>query len=215
MGKDIHHGCDLLGEKLKYSTDYALNIDQNIIYLFTELEHNLGTFLRIRFDILQLWHREVSKYELKEITLDISSPGGDLYSMNGALDFFHELKQKGILVHTRAQGICMSAATALLAAGTGERSSYPHTSFMLHDLQVDGIEGTANQVRQTAKTISNEQLEFFSYYAKFSRKNKTPWTDQELLREAKKWHKKYTKDGFDHYINATEMLSLNLIDKIL
>lgn len=206
---------EMFSEKLKYSTEYAVNFDENIIYLYAELEHNLGTFLRVRFDLLNAWHNECFNKSLKEITLDISSYGGEIYAINGALDFLHELKSRNILVNTRAQGVCMSAATILLASGTGIRSSYPYTRYMLHDLQIDGVEGTGNQVRQTAKTISDEQLEFFSFYAEFSRKGKEPLAPKELTKEAKKWLKKYSKDGVDHYVTAKEMLNLNLIDKIL
>lgn len=204
-------------EKLKYSTEYAINFDEAIIYIYSELEHNLGTFLRVRYDLIQMWYDNVFETPLREITLDISSYGGDIYSINGALDFSHHLKERGILVNTRAQGVCMSAATLLLAAGTGVRSSHPSTKFMLHDIQIDGgiVEGTGNQVRHTAKTISDEQLEFFSYYAQFSRKNLEPLNEKDLIKEGKKWLKKYSKDSIDHYFDAKIMLELKLIDKIL
>jgi ATP-dependent protease ClpP protease subunit len=202
-------------EKLKYSTEYAINIDERIIYLFAEFEANLGTILRVRYDLIKLWWDEVKDKKFDDITIDISSYGGTIDSINGAFDFFHELSSKGIKVNTRAQGVCMSAATVLLAGGTGVRSSFPFCSFMLHDLQCEGIEGTANQVKHSVKTISDEQLTFFSYYAKFARRGKDPLTEKELLQEAKKWHKKYTKDGVDHYITPIKMKELNLIDHIL
>jgi ATP-dependent protease ClpP protease subunit len=204
-----------LEEKLKYTSELAINFDERIIYLFAELEANLGTYLRVRFDLMKLWLHEIEDKKIHDITIDISSYGGNLDAVSGALDFYYEMSRHDILVHTRAQGVCMSAATILLAAGTGTRASYPHTKYMLHGVQVEGVEGTASQVKQTAKTISADELEFFSYYAKFSRRGQPELSEKELLRETKKWHKKYTKDSFDHYASAKEMLELKLIDSIL
>jgi ATP-dependent protease ClpP protease subunit len=203
-----------LEEKLKYTTEYAVNFDERIIYLFSELDASIGTLLRLRFDLIKLWLKEVEGLPITDITIDISSYGGSIDSVNGALDFYHELGSKGILINTRAQGICMSAATVLLAAGTGERTAYPSTKFLLHDLQCEGVEGTAQQIKSTVKTISDEQLEFFSYYAKFANKEKT-FTDKELKAESKKWIKIYTKGAIDYYLSAEKMLGLKLIDRVL
>lgn len=202
-------------EKLKYSGEYGINFDKRIIYLFGELNAEIGTILRIRYDLIKLWWTDIKNETFSDITLDISSYGGSLYAINGALDFFYELSKEQVLVHTRAQGVCMSAATVILAGGTGTRASYPRTKFMLHDIQIEGIEGTANQVQHTVKTISEEQLELFAFYAQFARRGKEQLEGKELIKEAKKWHKKFTKDSFDHYVTPEEIFKLNLIDKIL
>jgi hypothetical protein len=57
-------------------------------------------------------------------------------------------------------------------------------------------------------------MEIFSMYAEFSKKGQEVSDSKELVKDAKKWHKRFTKDGNDHYISAEEMLSLNLIDKV-
>lgn len=208
-------GQKMLAEKMKYTSEYAINFDDRIIQLYGDLTDEIGPILRVKYELLKQWVKNVEEVELTEITLDISSFGGDIYSIFSAFDFFHELKLNGVLVNTRAHGICMSAATVLLAGATGRRYALPYCRFMLHDVQVEGIGGTANQVQHTAKTISNEQMELFSFYAKFARKGQEDWTEKELKVEAKKWHKKYTKDGVDNYLTAKEVLELKLIDEIL
>ena len=206
---------DYYSEKLKYSSEYGLNFDDRIIYVYGILTEELGSILRMKYDLLKIWWKDVEQKSFTDITLDYSSFGGSSYAINAGLDFYYELKNKGILVNTRAQGVCMSATTVLLAGGTGERTSFPKTKFMLHDLQIEGVEGTANQVQHTVKTITDDQFEIFSYYAQFSRKNKEELDEKELKKEARKWQKKFTKDSFDHYISAQEILEMNLIDRIL
>lgn len=206
---------EFLTDKMRYVSEYAINFDERIIYVFGELNEDIGTNLRVKYDLLKNWWEHVIKESFTDITLDISSCGGSIYSINAALDFYYELELKGIKVNTRAQGICMSAATVLLTAGTGERTAFPRCRFMFHDLQIEGVGGTANQVQHTAKTITEEQMELFALYAQYSRKGQEPLSEKELVKEAKKWHKKFTKDGFDHYITAKEAKELNLIDRII
>lgn len=202
-------------EEMKYSVTYGISFDTNTILISGELNDEIGTDLKIKYNLLKIWNKNLKKDPLKEINLEISSYGGSIYSIFSAFDFFYELKQEGVLVNTKAHGICMSAATVLLAGATGKRYSYPNVRFMLHDVQIEGVGGTANQVQHTAKTISDEQMQLFAMYAKFSNKGAVEFTEKELLREAKKWHKKYTKDGVDHYLTPEEILKINLIDEIL
>jgi ATP-dependent protease ClpP protease subunit len=206
---------ELLSSKMKFIADYAINFDEKTIHVFGELNEDIGASLRVKYDLLSQWWTNVEQKPITEITLDISSYGGSIYAIFAALDFYHELKTKGVLVNTRAHGLCMSAATVLLCAGTGERTALPRCKFMLHDVQIDGIAGTANQVAHTAKTITDEQMELFAMYAEFSRRGEEPLSEKDLFKEAKKWHKRFTKDGYDHYISSQEALELKLIDKIL
>ena len=207
---------DFFAEKLKYSIEYGINFDKRIIYVFHELTEDIGTNLRIKYDLLKQWWKQVEEKEFKDITLDIASFGGSIYAITSALDFYDEvLREDGVTVNTKAQTICMSAATILLAGGTGERVATKRCKFMLHDIQVDGMGGTAKQMQSQMTNLSAEQIELFSFYAEFARRGKEPLSKKELEREAKKWLKKYTKDGIDHYISADEALELNLLDRIL
>ena len=206
---------ELLSMKAKFISEYAINFETKTIHIFSELTDELGTSLRIKYDLLKQWADVIEESPITEITLDISSPGGSIYAIYAALDFIFELKSQNILVNTRAHGICMSAATVLLSGGTGTRIALPRCRFMLHDVQIEGIGGTANQVAHSAKTITEEQMEIFTMYAEFSRKGEESFNEKDLVKEAKKWHKRFTKDGFDHYITAKQMLELKLIDSIL
>lgn len=207
---------EILSEKLKYTSEYGINIDDRIIHVYGELEDHIGAILRIKYDLIkQFWATFKPEEKYTDITIDISSFGGSIYAINACLDFFYELDLNGIKVNTRAHGVCMSAATVILAGGTGERTALPHCRFMLHDVQTDGIGGTANQIANTAKTLTEEQMELFSKYALFSRKGEEPYSEKELIKEAKKWHKKYTKDSFDHYMYAKDILEMKLIDRVL
>lgn len=208
------HG--IFTQKLKYSAEYGINFDNRVIYVSSELTEDIGTTLRIKYDIIKQWYKHVEEKPLTEITLDIASFGGSIYAITSALDFYDELKREdNVLVNTKAQTICMSAATILVAGGTGTRVATKRCKFMLHDIQVDGMGGTAKQMQSAMLNLSSEQVELFSFYAEFARKGKEPLTEKELKKEAQKWLKKYTKDGIDHYVSAQEVMELNLIDRVL
>lgn len=205
-----------LAEKLKYTVEYGINFDKKIIHVFGELSEEIGTNLRVKYDILKQWYQHVEGKELGDITLHIASYGGSIYAITSALDFYDELKREdNVLVNTKAEGVCMSAATILSCGGTGKRMATKRCKFMLHDLQIDGMGGTAKQLQSAMANITEEQLELFSFYAQFSRRGQEDLNEKDLAKEAKKWIKKYTKDGADHYISAADALELNLIDEVL
>lgn len=206
----------IFNAKLKYNSEYGINIDKRVIYVFGELNEEIGTNLRMRYDILSLWYKEIENKKFEDITLDISSYGGNIHAITSTLDFYDEiLREDGVKVNTKAQGVCMSAATILLAGGTGDRMATQRCKIMLHDIQVDGMGGTAKQLQSAMDVLANDQIELFSFYAQFSRRDEGPLEQKELIKEAKKWLKKYTKDGIDHYISSKEALELKLIDKVL
>lgn len=206
----------LLALKLKYNSEYVMNIDKKVIYIFGELNEEIGTQLRLKYDILTQWYKDVNNEKIENITLDISSYGGNIHAITSALDFYDEvLREDGVIVNTKAQGVCMSAATILLAGGTGERTATKRCKIMLHDIQVDGMGGTAKQLQSAINDLINDQIELFSFYAMFSNRGENKLEGKELIKEAQKWLKKFTKDGIDHYITSQDALSLRLIDKVL
>lgn len=213
--EDVDLSIKFFPEKLKYNSEFGINLDTRTIYLFGTLTEELGTNLRFKYDIIKLWWDTVEKKKFKDITIDISTGGGSIYSIPGALDFYDELLREGVLVNTKAQTICMSAATIVLAGGTGERTATKRCRFMLHDIQVDGMGGTTKQLQSAMKNLNEEQMELFTYYAQFSRKNEEALSGKALAKEVGLWIKKYTSDATDHYISAEEILRLKLIDKIL
>ena len=203
-------------EKLKYSIEYGINFDKRIIYISQELTEDIGTNLRLKYDLIKQWWKHIEKKEFNDITLDIASFGGSIYAVTSALDFYDEIKREdNVVVNTKAQTICMSAATILLAGGSGQRVATQRTKFMLHDMQIGEMgSGSAKQLQNTIININEEQIELFGFYAQFSNKEKV-FNEKELEKEAKKWIKKYTKDNTEHYLTSQKMLDLNLIDSIL
>lgn len=207
-----------LEEKLKLLHEDGVDLENKIIYLWGELEESLGTILRVKSSVIKLFWEVEKKAQIEAITLDISSYGGSIYSIYGALDFYDELKfTDNILVNTKAQGICMSAATVLLCGGTGQRTATKRCKLMLHDIQTDGIGGTATQVKEYAKALDKEQKELFRFYAEFSkpRSTRAKLTEKQLQEETKKWMDKYASNSVDHYISAHQAKELKLIDKVI
>lgn len=203
-------------DNYKILLEDAIDLENKIIYLFGDLEEDLGTLLRLKFRVLQSYWKLEKKEDLKEISIDISSFGGSIYSIFAALDFYDELLHNGIIINTKAQGICMSAATILLFGGTGERTASKRCKLMLHDIQISGLEGTATQLQENMKTLKKEQEELFQFYAQFSRDKNTPELSGNKLKiETKKWMDKIAKNSIDHHISSQQALEFNLIDKIL
>lgn len=204
-------------DKYKILLEDAIDLDNKIIYLFGDLEEDLGTLLRLKFKVLQCYYEEEKKQELDKLTIDISSFGGSIYSLFAALDFYDELLYEHKLkVNTRAQGICMSAATILLFGGTGERVASKRCKLMLHDIQVEGLGGSATQVQKNMETLKKEQEELFEFYAQFARERGTEELKGiKLKKEANKWMNKIAKNSIDHHISAQQALDFKLIDRVL
>jgi len=204
-------------DKYKILLEDAIDLDNKIIYLFGDLEEDLGTLLRLKFRVLETYWKEEKDSSLDTVSLDISSFGGSIYSIFAALDFYDELKfEKNILVNTKAQGICMSAATILLFGGTGTRMASKRCKLMLHDIQISGLEGSATQLKANMKTLEKEQEELFQFYAQFSREKDTPeLSGNKLKKETKKWMDKIAKNSIEHHISSKQALDFKLIDGIL
>ena len=204
-------------DKYKILTEDGIDLEKRIIYLFGELNEDLGTILRTKYAALKLYWQEELETTFNDFTIDVNSYGGSIYSINAALDFYDEVyRLDKTLVNTRASGVCMSAATIILAGGTGKRTASKRTRFMFHDIQTGGVEGTATQVVQYAKDLRQEQKDFFGFYAQiYFNKNKIEYNDDLYKKEVKKWQKRFTNKGVDHYLPVTEVLKLNLIDEIV
>jgi len=202
-------------DKYRILTEDFIDLNNKTIFIYGELPEDLGTDLKVKCNAIRQYWEEIKRQAIKEIKLDIASCGGSIYSVNGTLDFYDELKSEGILINTHAQGICMSAATVILAGGTGIRSASKRCKFMLHDIQVENIgAGTASQIIQMGKDLEQEQDDFFRFYIE-SVEKKTNLRPDQLKNEIKKWKKKFAGDSIDKYISADEALKLKLIDKII
>ena len=96
------------------------------------------TFMNYEFDIDSLYSVITRiDYLLRvnpntDINLNIASYGGDVYAMLGLVDYIRSLPVK---VNTHCVGTCMSAASVLLASGTGKRTMTKHSTVMVHEGQ--------------------------------------------------------------------------------
>lgn len=205
----IEKGLELARLQLEYGIDF----ESKTIFVMDELDESIGSSLRLKYSAIREYWKENKEEKLTEINISINSFGGSIYSINTALDFYDEMEKEGISVNTTTNSVCMSAATILLSGGTGVRSCTKRTKFMLHDLQIEGINGTAQQVQTTSRQLEMEQLELFCFYVEFANKG-IVLEDKEKVKIAKKWIKKYCSHSIDHYLCADEMLALKLIDKI-
>lgn len=116
--------------------------------------------------------RRVSK-EHDTITLYIRSEGGDAYAGIAGMDYIHRLVSRGIHVHTHALGLCASAATFLLLAGS-RRTMGPYSSILIHQLS-GGSWGTFEQLRDDMREYEKLMRHMRRMY-----KRKTKLTDTML-----------------------------------
>lgn len=202
-------------ELIRLQTEYGISFDKNMIYISGELHEHTGLDLRLRYNILNEYYKFKNNGEkLKEINLEISSFGGSIYSINAALDFYEEMTNEGVTVNGTTSSICMSAATILLSGIPGKRTATKRAKFMLHDLQIGGVDGTANQIKNIGNQLDKDQLELFCHYVEFSNRG-IELDPKEKIKEAKKMVKKYCSNNEDSYLCSEDILKLKLIDEII
>lgn len=135
--------------------------------------------------------------------LILSSPGGCVYSMLGAIDQLRKDDATGYPWTIQGTGIIASAAIPILAAGgEGRRACTPRTRFMAHagGLILSGT-GSAKSLETDAeqlKLLDDQYCEMLGEWTKVP---------------ASKW-KSLCSEG-EHWFGAKEALRLGLVDAIL
>ncbi len=132
---------------------------------------------------------------VKEITLYLSTYGGDTYEMLGMHDMMKMVKCP---IHTIAVGKVMSAGVLLLAAGT-RRSAAPNTIIMLHQVST----GMSGNVQDLSIEVSHVQALQGAMYKLYSQYTGTPikTIEHDL--------------SHDRYFTTEEALKYGLIDEII
>ena len=160
------------------------------------------TYMNYEFDIDSLYSTIVKcDYLVRvnpdtDINLNIASYGGDVYAMLGLVDYIRSLPVK---VNTHCVGTCMSAASVLLACGTGLRTMSKNATVMVHEGQafeagkttdvmkgVDHLKGLQKDINKLLGEITNQDARFW-----------------ELTQRN------------DTYLNAEQCLEYGIIDKIV
>jgi len=189
------------------SLDKSKDFKQIHRFSMSELEWGVNsdsntTYLTMEFDIDSLYSTIVKLDYLvrvnpdRDINLHISSYGGDVYSMLGLVDYLRLLPVK---VNTVALGTCMSAASVLLACGTGERRMTKHSTVMVHE----GSAFEAGKVGDVMKGVDHLkvlQKDINELLAEVTNKDSTFW---ELTQRN------------DCYLSAEQCLEYGIIDKII
>ena len=159
------------------------------------------TYMNYEFDIDSLYSTIVKLDYLVRvnpntpINLNIASYGGDVYAMLGLVDYINGLSVK---VNTHCVGTCMSAASVLLACGTGKRTISPHGTVMVH-------EGSAFEAGKTSDVLKGADhlkklLENINrILGEVTNKSQSFW--EEVSKQ-------------DTYLTAEECLEYGIIDEI-
>lgn len=129
------------------------------------------------------------------IDLFISSYGGNLDDAFAAYDIITTLPCD---VRTIAVGKCMSAAPLILLAGT-ERYTTRHTTFMMHDATLGGMDGSTVQQTEASMQAAVDSLNMYAaLLAKRTLLNKRHW--KKLFQAPK-----------DTYFPASEAVDWGLV----
>ena len=115
---------------------------------------------------------------MKEVTVNINSPGGDLYM---GLAIHNALRSLNCKVKTVIQGIAASAASIIFCAGD-ERLVYPGSVLMVHGvlthvdfcgyMNEDDIADTISELKQTKKALGVMNESIAATYASVTGKSK-------------------------------------------
>ena len=182
-------------EYLFKQIDYGFNVDDEIIYLHGPIKGN-ETLYSIMTAI-----RVFTKYRTEEekndpVTISLNSPGGDIYEMNGIIDYINSLSFK---VNVVCRGQAISAGAWILAMGTGLRAMSKYSTLMLHEGSYS-MDDKFHNMKTSLEHFKN--LEMIGY----------KMLEEKTGIESKFWEDKCKQDW---YLTAEEALTLKLIDKII
>ena len=160
------------------------------------------TYMNYEFDIDSLYSTIVRcDYLLrtnvdKDINLNIASYGGDVYAMLGLVDYMRGLPVK---VNTHCVGTCMSAASVVLASGTGKRTMTKHATVMVH-------EGSAFEAGKTTDVMKGVD------HLKELQKEINKLMSEVTNKDARFWELTQRNDT---YLSAEECVNYGIVDEIV
>jgi len=145
--------------------------------------------------VAQLLFLETSDPD-KDIFMYVNSPGGELTALYAIYDVMSYVKPDIVTVGI---GMCASAASFILAAGTkGKRFALPNTEIMIHELS-SGTQGKAGDIIVYVEHMKRLHAKMAKHYVGF--------TGQKL--------KKIKHDmERDYWLTADEAIAYGLIDEV-
>jgi len=170
--------------------EWGINLETSTMYLSYEIDQDQLYAVMTRFDNF------VRMNPKQDVTLNITSYGGDVYAMLGTIDYFKSLPVK---VNTHCVGACMSAAAVILACGTGKRSMTENSTVMVHEGSAfEG--GKTSDVLKGADHLRKLQKNINRILGKVTKKDQNFWEG-------------VSKN--DSYFTAEECLEYGIIDEII
>lgn len=150
--------------------EYGMDLENKKIYINGDINLRDGIHFAQKLEL-------VNRFSLMEdgeqtpITVIINSGGGDVYAMFAMID---AIRGCSVPVHTVGTGHIMSAASLILASGTGKRILTPNTSILLHEVSTV-FGGDASSIHSNSGHIKLLQEKFISLYDEFSNKPASFW----------------------------------------
>ena len=170
--------------------EWGVNSKTNTTYMNYEFDIDSLYSTILKLDYLQRCNPDT------DINLNISSYGGDVYAMLGLVDYIRGLDVK---VNTHCVGACMSAASVLLACGTGKRTMTKHSTVMVH-------EGSAFEAGKTTDVMKGVD------HLKELQKEINEILGEVTKKDARFWE---LSGRNDTYLSAEQCLEYGIIDKII
>jgi len=206
-----------LNDKLEIIHSYGVNLETSTVYIAGEIDGAANISLRMKIDMIKEYCRHITK-PLTELNLVISSPGGDATAITAMMDLYDSLLREGIKTNILTEGICYSAATFFVACAPGVRTAGRRARFLVHELQIRGVEGTHTQTKAFQKELTILNDDMLEVYTECTLKKrgayldgKTP-SDKEFEKVYKDWEKKCQNET---YLSAEQAQELGLIDEIV
>ena len=170
---------------------YSRLLEDRIIFISGEINTELANLV-----IAQLLFLE-SKNNIKDISLYINSPGGEVDAGLAIYDTMNFIKSK---VNVICVGMAASMAAVLLSSGEkGKRYALPHSRIMIHQ-PLGGAQGQASDIKIQAEQI----LRIKDIINEILSKN-TGKSIEQIEKDTNR----------DYYLTPKEALEYGLIDEIL
>lgn len=169
--------------------EWGVNSDTNTTWMNHEFEIDSVYSVQVKLDYLLRVNPD------KDINMNITSYGGDVYAMLGLVDYIRSFPVK---VNTHCIGTCMSAASVLLACGTGVRTMSKNSTVMVH-------EGSAFEAGKTTDVMKGVD------HLKDLQKNINEILGEVSNKDAAFWEKVQRNDT---YLTSEQCLDYGIIDNI-
>lgn len=168
----------------------AASSNSRRIYLFGRLENE------VVLPVIRRIQRLNDRDSKTPIDLYLNSSGGNGYNADAIIAIMHSISAP---VNTICLGHALSGACEILAAGTGERSSYEFATLMFHQTLWEADGDITNLEIQAAQgqRFREAQIELLSRC--------TGQKKERIRQDIER----------DHYLSAREALEYGIIDRII